>query len=207
MSPHKRVFAVDDDEAVLKSLLAIMRWHGYDAQGFLSAEEFLRQTPLHEPGCVVADLQLPGIDGLEMQQRLLAAQSPLAMVAVSGAANIAVAVKFMENGAVTVLEKPYPEEALVAAIEKALAASDEAHRLRLQQQSLQARLAALEPDERTVLDLMLADEPNKQIAYRLDMSMRTIDRRRRSVLEKMGVQSVPELATLLSSVPKSDSLT
>ena len=71
MSPHKRVFAVDDDEAVLKSLLAIMRWHGYDAQGFLSAEEFLRQTPLHEPGCVVADLQLPGIDGLELQQRLL----------------------------------------------------------------------------------------------------------------------------------------
>lgn len=202
MSPHKRVFAVDDDDAVLNSLLAIMRWHGYDAQGFLTAEDFLRESPLHEPGCVVADLQLPGIDGLELQQQLLAAQSPLALVVVSGAANIAAAVKFMENGAVTLLEKPYPEEALVAAIEKALTGSYTAHRQREQQQSVQTRLAALEPDERTVLDLMLADEPNKQIAYRLDMSMRTIDRRRRSVLEKMGVQSVPELATLLSCVSK-----
>jgi FixJ family two-component response regulator len=117
---------------------------------------------------------------------------------VTGVADVPTAVKLMENGAVTVLEKPYDHAGLLRAVERAWSISQERWSRLQTEQSIGRRLASLTDEERAVMHAMLADEPNKSIAHKLDVGMRTIDRRRRAVLAKMSVSSVPELARLLT---------
>jgi two-component system, LuxR family, response regulator FixJ len=197
MNDADAIYAVDDDEAVLLSVHAMLKQHGYAARCFSSAAVFLAEAPLDRPGCVITDVQMPEINGIELQQRLLDANSPLSVVVVTGVADVPMAVSLMESGAITLLEKPYNHHDLLRAVERGLAAS---HR-RSEHQAIECqahdRLAALTEEERNVLDCMLAGHPNKMIAHRLDMSMRTVDRRRHAVLEKMGVKSAPELALLV----------
>jgi two-component system response regulator TtrR len=197
MTNSNAIFVVDDDEAVLLSVKAMLSQHGYQARGFLSAQEFLSQAPVDAAGCVVTDLQMPGMTGVELQQRLVAADSLLAVVVVTGVADVPTAVALMERGAVTLLEKPYDHTDLVRAVERGLALSQERAQQRHEQQSVESRLTDLSDDERRVMECMLTGQPNKAIAHRLELSMRTVDRRRQAVLEKMGVRTAPELAMLL----------
>jgi FixJ family two-component response regulator len=191
------IFVVDDDEAVLLSVKAMLGQHGYQVRGFLSAQEFLSQAPVHAPGCVITDLQMPGMTGVELQQQLLAADSLLSVVVVTGVADVPTAVALMERGAVTLLEKPYDHTDLVRAVERGIALSQQHADQRGDRLSIDSRLATLSDDERRVMDCMLTGQPNKAIAHRLELSMRTVDRRRQAVLEKMGVRTAPELAMLL----------
>ena len=197
MTNSVAIFVVDDDEAVLLSVKAMLSQHGYQARGFLSAQEFLSEAPVDAPGCVVTDLQMPGITGVELQQRLLVANSLLSVVVVTGVADVPTAVSLMERGAVTLLEKPYDHTDLVRAVEKGLALSREHYRQKQELSSVETCLATLNDDERRVMECMLTGQPNKAIAHRLELSMRTVDRRRQAVLEKMGVRTAPELAMLL----------
>jgi len=193
------IYVVDDDEAVLLSVQAMLNQHGYSCRCYLTAEEFLRDAPRDQPGCVITDLQMPEISGVELQKQLLADESPLSVVVVTGVADVPTTVALMERGAVTLLEKPYNHDDLVHAVERGL----EVSRLRwLEKQNRQTvvdRLATLSEDERRVMECMLTGQPNKAVAHRLELSMRTVDRRRQAVLEKMAVRTAPELALLLGS--------
>jgi FixJ family two-component response regulator len=191
------IYVVDDDEAVLLSVQAMLKQHGYSCRSYLTAAEFLRDAPRDQPGCVITDLQMPEITGVELQQRLVADQSPLAVVVVTGVADVPTTVALMERGAVTLLEKPYNHDDLVHAVERGLQLSRTRWLERQSRQSVVDRLATLSDDERRVMECMLTGQPNKAVAHRLELSMRTVDRRRQAVLEKMGVRTAPELALLL----------
>jgi len=200
MTNTDNVYIVDDDEAVLLSVKAMLSEHGYQSRGYLSAKDFLADTPIDCPGCVITDLQMPEISGVELQQRLLAARSFLMVVVVTGVADVPTAVALMESGAITLLEKPYNHTELVAAVERGLSRSRERWIQAHDEQSTRQRLESLTEDERQVMDCMLTGQPNKAIAHRLRLSMRTVDRRRQAVLEKMGVRTAPELGLLLGAM-------
>src|SRR3989304_4908315 len=199
MTDSIAIFVVDDDEAVLLSAQAMLNQHGHRCQCHLAAEEFFRDAPRDRPGCVITDLQMPVVSGVELQQRLMAEQSPLSVVVVTGVADVPTAVAMMERGAVTLLEKPYNHDDLVRAVERGLAASREQWLQKQNEQSGLDRLATLTDDECRVMECMLTGQPNKAVAHRLELSMRTVDRRRQAVLEKMGVRTAPELALLLGA--------
>jgi FixJ family two-component response regulator len=206
MSDSIIIYVVDDDEAVLLSVQAMLKQHGYLCHCYVSAEEFLRDAPRDCPGCIITDLQMPEVSGVELQQRLIEEQSPLSVVVVTGVADVPTTVALMEKGAVTLLEKPYDHDDLVRAVERGLAASRERWLQKQDEQSLLDRLATLTEDERRVMECMLAGQPNKAVAHRLELSMRTVDRRRQAVLEKMRVRTAPELALLLGATRISPSL-
>jgi FixJ family two-component response regulator len=199
MTEEKIIFVVDDDEAVLLSVQAMLKQHGYACRCYLSADEFLRDAPQDQPGCVITDLQMPHLSGVELQQRLIADESPLSVVVVTGVADVPTTVALMERGAVTLLEKPYNHDDLVRGVERALEVSHDRWLQKQNRQSVHEQLATLTDDECRVMECMLTGQPNKAVAHRLELSMRTVDRRRQSVLEKMGVRTAPELALLLGT--------
>ncbi|MDZ4683815.1 MAG: response regulator [Planctomycetaceae bacterium] len=195
-----RIFAIDDDPAILRFIQAVIENNGLAIDCFPSGEEFFQHSSDARVGCVIIDLNLPGISGAEIQSRLLQLGSDLSVIIASGGANIATAVQIMQNGAVTLLEKPYSSAALMAAVREGLDRSQEAFARRLQTNSVQERLATLTSDERAVLDGLMAGFANKLIAQNLVFSSRTVERHRSSVLRKMQVNSLAELAAVLSTL-------
>src|SRR5262245_24758757 len=123
MNESDPIYVVDDDEAVLLSVSAVLKQHGYVSTCYSSATSFLNVAPLERPGCVITDVQMPQISGIELQQRLLDANSPLSVVVVTGVADVPMAVALMESGAVTLLEKPYNHYHLLNAVQRGLTAS------------------------------------------------------------------------------------
>jgi len=200
MTDAGAVYIVDDDEAVLLSVKAMLSQHGYQSRGYLSADEFLAEAPSDCPGCVITDLQMPVVSGVELQQRLLAAKSFLAVVVVTGVADVPTTVTLMEKGAITLLEKPYDHNKLVLAVERGLTLSREQWLQARCEQLTRQRLESLTEDEHRVMQCMLTGQPNKTIAHRLGLSMRTVDRRRQAILEKMDVRTAPELGLLLGTI-------
>jgi FixJ family two-component response regulator len=200
MTDAGAVYIVDDDEAVLLSVKAMLSQHGYQSHGYLSADEFLAEAPSDFPGCVITDLQMPVVSGVELQQRLLAAKSFLAVVVVTGVADVPTTVTLMEKGAITLLEKPYDHNKLVLAVERGLTLSREQWLQARSEQLTRQRLESLTEDEHRVMQCMLTGQPNKAIAHRLGLSMRTVDRRRQAALEKMDVRTAPELGLLLGTI-------
>lgn len=194
----RAVYVVDDDEVVLSSTEALLSQHAYQAKCFSSGKKFLAATDLHTCGCLIADVQMPEMDGVELLSRLTGSQSTLGVIVISGVADVPTAVSVMNHGAATLLEKPYIHTELLRSVDRALAQSCERFRKFSAEKSVQERLASLTDDERAVMRLMLRGEPNKVIASELALSLRTVDRRRQTVLTKMQIASVPELATLLA---------
>jgi two-component system response regulator FixJ len=198
------IYVVDDDAAVLNSLQALLQAHGFQVQCYSSAETFLSEVDMNHRGCVVTDVAMPGMSGVDLVRHLHEAKSPLAVVVVTGVANVPMAVSLMEYGAITLLEKPYDTERLLAAVNRGLTISDEQCEQWQREQEIQRRLNMLTDEERSVMDRLLADKPNKAIAAELHLSLRTVDRRRQSVLEKLGVDSVPELALMLGPLRQAE---
>lgn len=193
------VYVVDDDDVVLQSTEALLSQNGYQVTCFSEARTFLVTVPLHSCGCLIADVQMPGMTGTELIQRLSDAASTLSVIVISGVADVATAVSVMQHGAATLLEKPYNPGDLMRAIDNALEVSRKRWRHYSVESSLRGRLATLTNEERAVMKLMLQDQPNKAIASELGLSLRTVDRRRQTVLAKMQVESVPALATLVAT--------
>lgn len=200
------IHVVDDDQAVLLSVRAVLVELYYDTRCYSSAEQFLSEADVSRPGCLVTDLQMPGITGSELQQRLIHSRSPLAIVVVTGVADIPITVNLMRLGAVTLLEKPYEPAALLRAVREALAMSQQRWGQDQAQQGIAKRLSELTEEERLIMLAMLANKTNKAIAQQLNLSMRTMDRRRSAILETMRVKSVAELAALLSRLPTDEGL-
>lgn len=199
------VYLIDDDESVLNSQRELLTAAGISVQPFRSAESFLAELNSQSAGCVVTDLKLSGMSGLDLQRRLIAINSPLPLIVVSGHANISTTVELMENGAITLLQKPYDAHQLLGAVQRGLDQFVESRKIAQEINSIQRRLNSLTDAEMSVLELMIAGRPNKVISTELEISMRTVDRRRSIVLEKMQVDSAPELARLVTLVEATSS--
>ncbi len=191
-----RVFIVDDDEAVRLSTLAVLSANAIAAAAFDSAEAFLAGAGSGRTGCVLLDYRMPGINGLEALGLIHEASPALAVVMISAHADVAVAVEAMKSGAIDLLEKPWELDALLDAVRRALDASDRRAARIAEQTSAQERLGRLTPREHDVFEELITGAPNKIIAYRLELSTRTVEFHRARVLEKTNAHSIAELVTL-----------
>lgn len=190
------VFVVDDDQPSRKSVVALVRSMGVAVRDFASAEEFLAALDPTWQGCVVTDVRMVGLSGLELQQELRCRGAALPVIVMTAYPRTATTVQAMRAGAVTVLDKPYAEDDLWDAIRTALAHAQETRRRVARRAELETRLAKLTPEERAVMDLLVAGWANKQIAARLDIGVRTVEARRHQVHVKMGAGSLAELVRL-----------
>ena len=190
---RERVYLVDDDPGVVRSLVRLLRSAGYDPVGYGSAEEFLAVLPRDASGCVVLDLAMPGVDGLEVQRELGSRESALPVVFVSGRGDVPTSVSAMKGGAVDFLTKPVKAAALISAIQLALDHARAARADRGELEELRRRLRTLTPREREVLEGVAAGMLNKQIAGHLGIAEQTVKVHRARVMEKMSAESVPEL--------------
>jgi two-component system, LuxR family, response regulator FixJ len=190
------VFIVDDDERARKSVCALVRSLGLRAEAFASAEEFLDRYTSDRHGCLVTDIRMTGMSGLDLQDRLIERGVRLPVIVLTGFPRTRSTVRAIQAGAVTLLEKPYDEEELWDAIRRALAQEASGRAATERRDEIRDRVAVLTPAERAVMNLIIQGKPNKVIAKQLDMSIRTIESRRHEVFTKMGVDSVAELVRL-----------
>ena len=197
-APSGTVYVVDDDASFLSSLVRMLRASGYTAIGFSSAADFLAQRGIQTPACVVVDLQMPGMDGLTLQKTLGQSVDSLPLVFLSGQGEIPDSVQAMRNGAEDFLTKTAPREALVAAIERALARDALERQDRARQLELHRRFAHLTPRENEVLGYVLRGRMNKQIAAVLGIHERSVKRHRTSLMHKLGTKSVAELVKIVA---------
>jgi FixJ family two-component response regulator len=199
------VFVVDDDASVRKSLVRLLKSAGYAAESFASAAELLHRQPFEELGCVVLDVRMPGMDGLELQEELARRDCPLPIVFISGHGDIPMSVRAMKAGAVDFITKPFRDETLLGAVGESLAKCREERQRRAEVAVLRERLATLTPRELQVLRHVLSGKPNKQIAADLGTAEKTVKIHRGRVMEKMQAESLAHLlrmADLAGVIPE-----
>jgi len=198
-SAKQKVFIVDDDEAIRDSLAWLLKTRGLYAETFASADDFLRECGPDLAGCLVLDIRMPGMSGLELQERLAHAGCTLPVIFLTGHADVPIAVAALKNGAFDFVEKPFNDNALVDLVIKGLERNARIRAEQAEKATVASRLSQLTSREREVMDLILAGKLNKVIADELSISMRTVEVHRARVLEKMGVRSAVELAQLIAS--------
>ncbi len=191
------VYVLDDDLAVRQALSSVIRSTGMRVETFASAQEFLRHSRQDAPSCLVLDVQLPDVSGLDLLPELGAGAAPIPIIFITGHGTIPMSVRAMKAGAMEFLTKPFREEDLLTAIEHALERDREARRERAEVQAVWERLEALTPREREVLDLVVTGRMNKQIAAELGAAEQTIKQHRGRVMRKLGVDSVADLVRLV----------
>lgn len=196
MSLESTVYMVDDDAGVLKALTRLLHTEAYTVRAFASAGEFLLAHDPLVPGCVVLDIHMPDIDGLALQEALLASASERFIVFVTGHGDIATSVQAMKAGAVDFLTKPFNDEDFLAAVRNAIAKDQQARTLRSEIQSIRWRMDTLTPREHQVLQHVVAGRLNKQIAADLGIAEKTIKVHRARAMEKMGAASLAELVRI-----------
>jgi len=169
---------------------------GHPVRAFASAAEFLRAYSPDQPGCLVLDVKMPGMSGLELQRRLADDGVTLPVVMISGHADVRIAVEAMTLGAITLLEKPFSLDELLGHIRKAIEKDAAERAARGKEDDARGRLAALTPKEREVLDQVVAGRTNREIADTLGLSVRAVEDRRARLMKKAGVNSLAELVAL-----------
>jgi RNA polymerase sigma factor (sigma-70 family) len=190
------VYVIDDDLSMLKAIGRLLESEDYSVEMFTGAREFLARAPHTGPSCVILDLNLPGLNGLELQQALAERGLGEQIIFITGGASVPTCVQAMKAGAVDYLSKPFRDEELLYALEQALKRSSEQWLQLAQRKKVRERLATLTPREFDVLKLVIAGMLNKQIASQLGTTEATIKVHRGRVMEKMGATSVAELVIL-----------
>ena len=193
MNDLATVHVVDDDDSYRVAVCRLLRAKGLETRMYGSAAEFLAQISADSGGCVVADLRMPGLDGLELQEALARSGAPLPVVFLTGQGDIPSSVRAMRQGAVDFLEKRAPEQQLLAAVMSALERDRTARAERARRHALRHRFAALTPREREVLRHVVLGRMNKQIAEALGIHERTVKLHRTAITRKVAVASVAEL--------------
>jgi two-component system response regulator FixJ len=191
--PDKTVIVVDDDAAVRQGLRFMLRAVGYSVEAFPSARSFLEDYDPRRGDCLLLDVQMPQISGLELQQRLNVRGWRIPVIFITGHGTVPLAIGAMKAGAFDFIEKPLRENALLESIERAQHWNNRAYEERLERATLQTRLALLTPREREVFELVAAGEPNKVIGRRLGISFRTVELHRTHIIEKMQARSLSDL--------------
>jgi FixJ family two-component response regulator len=192
--PLPTVFVVDDDASVRKSLVRLLKSSGYRTESFASADEFFdcwKKNP--GPGCVLLDIQMPGLDGLQLQQQLQTSADGIPIIFITGHGDIPSSVKAMKAGAVDFFPKPFNGEDLLQAVREAIQRDHRERRERAERTAVAGRYETLTPREREVMALVVRGMLNKQIASALGASEKTIKIHRGRVMEKMKAQSVADL--------------
>lgn len=198
MDAEARVYVVDDDPAVRQGIVVLLESAGYVVWAFDSAESFLCGYRHHVPACLITDIRMPGMDGLELQQRLLCEERTAPPVIVlSGHADVPAAVRALKAGAVDFIEKPFQPSVLVARVSEALADHARRYERDASAAAVERRVAELTGREREVLDRVVAGDSNKVIAATLRISERTVEVHRARMMQKMGSRSVAELARMV----------
>jgi two-component system, LuxR family, response regulator FixJ len=196
MSNKGKVYVIDDDEAMRDSLDFLLASAGFDVRLFDSALNFLDTLPGLGFGCVVSDVRMPGLDGIELLKRMKAGHSRFPVVIMTGHGDVALAVEAMKLGAVDFLEKPFEDDRLIGMIEAAIRQAEPAAKDETIAHEIAARIATLSPRERQVMEGLIAGLSNKMIARDYDISPRTIEVYRANVMTKMQANSLSELVRL-----------
>jgi two-component system response regulator FixJ len=191
--PDKTVFVVDDDAAVRKGLRFLLRAAGYTVEAFPSAFSFLDDYDPRRGGCLLLDVRMPRMTGLELQQQLNVRGWRIPVIFITGHGTVSLAIASMKAGAFDFIEKPLREDALLESIERALHWNDMAYEERLERATLEARAALLTSREREVFELVAEGEPNKVIARHLNISFRTVELHRAHIIEKLQARGLSDL--------------
>lgn len=197
---QQTVYVVEDDEAVRDSLDLLLKSDGKLVKAYESAVAFLRDYSDKMAGCIVLDIRMPGMDGMELQKKLNDKHSILPIIFVTGHGDVPMAVDAMKEGAVDFIQKPYREEALLEKIEAALEQDLEQRKTLGEKQEIIRRIKSLTPREHEIMDRMIAGQANKVIAIELEISQRTVEIHRSRVMHKMGTHSLAHLVRMVLSV-------
>ncbi len=190
------VFIVDDDEALRRSLQWLLESVSLRSEAYASSKEFLDTYDPERPGCLVLDVRMPGISGLDLQEMLTTRGISLPVIIVTGHADVPMAIRALKSGAFEFIEKPYSDQVLLDRIHQAIALDGEQRRDGSRKADVASRLALLTPREREVMDLVVRGKANKQIANALKLSPKTIEVHRAQVMKKLRAESVAELVRL-----------
>lgn len=195
MQGHQ-VFIVDDDADVRESLKALLESAGFDVKDFDAARKVLADPVLPNAGCLVADIRMPDMDGLALQEELGNRRISLPVIIVTGHGDVPLAVRAMKAGAVDFIEKPFNGDLMIDSVKRAIAAGHQVRDQTSQREIAEKSIATLSTRERQVMEHLVAGRPNKIIGYELDISPRTVEIHRAHLMEKMGVKSLSELVRL-----------
>ena len=195
-NPEPTVFVVDDDEAMRRSLKWLIESTGMRVQTFDSADAFLRAYAPGWAGCLLLDVRMPGMSGLELQAYLARADHRLPVVIITGHGDVSMAVKAMQAGALDFIEKPFHDEDLLRSIRRAVEADNQTRAERSQHAAVLARLEELTPREHEVMELVAAGMSNKEIATSLGVSAKTVEAHRAKVMDKMRATSLADLVRM-----------
>jgi FixJ family two-component response regulator len=201
-SPAKgKVYVVDDDSAVRASLAQLFRSVRMPVETFPSSAAFLELHPEDVPSCLILDLNLPGPNGLDLQERLRSEGRDIPIIFITGYGDVPATVRAMKGGALDFLEKPFSDDALLEAVREALARDEQARAERAERAVILERFRDLTPREREVMALVVKGLLNKQIAHELGAAEQTIKIHRGRVMAKMKARSVPDLVRMAESIP------
>jgi two-component system response regulator TtrR len=196
---QETVFVVDDDEAVRDSLRWLLEANGYRVQCFSSAEQFLDSYQPSQLGCLILDVRMSGMSGLELQEKLVAENASLPIIFVTGHGDVPMAVSTMKKGAMDFIEKPFDEAELRKLVERMLERARTESSTAQQQRAAAERLSKLTAREHQVLERIIAGRLNKQIADDLGISIKTVEAHRANIMEKLNVNTVADLLRLALS--------
>jgi two-component system response regulator FixJ len=194
------VFVVDDDEAICESLRLLIGDIGLEVRTFTSAGQFLARYSPAQNGCLVLDVRMSGMSGLELQAKLRDLGGRIPIIIITGHGDVPMAVEAMKAGAMDFIEKPFRDQVLLDSIQKAIDLDARTRRQWRERQDVQSRTELLTQREREVMERLVAGKTNKNIAFELGISQKTVDFHRANILGKVGVNSVVELVRLLQRV-------
>jgi two-component system response regulator FixJ len=191
------VHLIDDDDGVRQAVAFLLTTSGFAVRVYETAIAFLDALPSVQPGCVVTDVRMPGMDGLALQRELRNREIPLPVIVMTGHGDVPLAVEAMKAGAVDFIEKPFSDETMLSAIRVAIDRHAQNARRGTEIAAIKGKLASLSPREHEVLDGLIAGLPNKTIAYNLKISARTVEVHRANLMTRMGAHSVADLVRMV----------
>ncbi len=200
MSGRATVFVIDDDESVLKALSRLIRSVGFEVETFPSAGDFLNQRLPDCPSCAVLDVRMPGLSGFDLQEKLKQVGVEIPIIFITGHGDVPMSVRAMKAGAVDFLQKPFNDQELLDAIQRAVSFDQQERRERTEKAEIQDRIDSLTPREKQVLALVVTGMLNKQIGAELGATEKTIKVHRARVMEKMQAASLPDLVRIAEKV-------